>query len=429
MKYGLIIYSELPKGRKEHTADHGMFNVGDNIQMLCMRRLYLEEMNVKEEDIVEIDFHSLTEYTGEYLIVPINLFFLGCHDAKETWFPASPYIIPVFLGVHFSSCILTENEVNYLTKYAPIGCRDEWTLQTMRKYNIPAYLFGCITATLPRRERNLSQRTTFFVDVNAEKLSKVMPDMLTKKTKIVHHVEKNTFSVEMIEKMDALAEQYLNDYRENAAIVITSRLHCASPCVAMGIPTVMVVKEKSIRYAWLEKLIKIYTEDEIAQIDWNVVPAEYEKQKKMMIKLAKERLEEAKKKYELMYDVSFFFENRNKTNYEMPYQKLFEKFRELMAEEVDEVYFWGGTVLAEDLYYCMHDELKMEMIPTLIDEFNTVSFHGQKSMKFGEVKNQIGDKSLLVATATSAQEAIEAQLRENRIKCRLLKTTGEVIKL
>lgn len=429
MKYGLIVYSELPKGRNKDTEDLGLFNVGDNVQMYCMRRLLLEELKVKKEDIVEIDFHDLATYKGEYLIVPINLFFMGCHDSKETWFPASSYIIPVFTGVHFSSGNLTEEEVRYLTFYAPIGCRDEWTLSTMRRYNIPAYLAACVTATLPRRNSTPSNGATYFVDVDVEKLSQVMPAKYLEKTKEVHHVEQGRFSLEMFEKMDNLAESYINEYRDNAALVVTSRLHCASPCIAMGIPTVMVVKEKSIRYAWLEKLLPIYTEDEIGKIDWNIEALNYEDMKAKMIELIKFRLLEAKSKYEQMYEISSFFEDKNRVGFKRPYEKIFDTFKELMKEEFSGIYFWGGTVLAEDLYACMKHDLKLSATPTLIDEFNFVDFHGRKSVKFEAVKDEIKDGALIVATATSAQQAIIDAIRSTGKKSHILTADGNVVKL
>lgn len=104
MKYGLIKYLTTPRGRTS-TNDVGLFNVGDNIQMFALKRLLIEELKVDEKDIVEIDFHELRDYVGEYLIVPINLFFFGCHDSKETWFPASHILFLFSLAFTFRAII------------------------------------------------------------------------------------------------------------------------------------------------------------------------------------------------------------------------------------------------------------------------------------------------------------------------------------
>ena len=176
MKYGIIKYTTIPRGRENVVGDTGMFNIGDNIQMYAMKRILTECMHVDEKDIIEVDFHSLASYSGEYVILPVNLFFFGCHDLKETWFPASPYIIPVFVGVHFSSGILSSEEAAYLKLHSPVGCRDEYTLHTMRKYGIPAYLAGCVTATLPRRPAEIKGDKIFCVDVDTESVLKYIPE-------------------------------------------------------------------------------------------------------------------------------------------------------------------------------------------------------------------------------------------------------------
>ena len=53
---------------------------------------------------------------------------------------------------------LSENEVVYLKKFQPIGCRDQYTMDVLRRYGIVSYLNGCMTATLPRRKPRYSEK-------------------------------------------------------------------------------------------------------------------------------------------------------------------------------------------------------------------------------------------------------------------------------
>ena len=154
MKYGLLVF-QGNHGKNTSRPTDGTFNVGDNIQMLAMLRIYRERMGLKKEDLIPIDFHDLASYQGEPVVLPINFFFFGCKSATRQWFPASPNIVPVFLGLHLDTQILDPETVQYLQTYAPIGCRDAYTLRTMQKYHIPAYLGGCVTATLPIRQSTL----------------------------------------------------------------------------------------------------------------------------------------------------------------------------------------------------------------------------------------------------------------------------------
>ena len=76
VKYGLIVYKDTHGGHTQR-KDEALFNVGDNIQMKAMARIYTEEMRIPPTDIVKIDFHELDTYKGEPFILPVNLYLLG----------------------------------------------------------------------------------------------------------------------------------------------------------------------------------------------------------------------------------------------------------------------------------------------------------------------------------------------------------------
>ena len=68
-------------------------NYGDDMQVHAIKLLY-EYMGINYSDVVRITINELFTYDGEeYLIVPINLPFLGRYPA------ISPKIIPVYLGI------------------------------------------------------------------------------------------------------------------------------------------------------------------------------------------------------------------------------------------------------------------------------------------------------------------------------------------
>jgi len=45
-----------------------------------------------------------------------------------------------------------------------------------------------------------------------------------------------------------LSEEILSYYKDNAKLMITSRFHCAMPCIAMGIPVIFFGKKFMIMY-------------------------------------------------------------------------------------------------------------------------------------------------------------------------------------
>ncbi len=60
------------------------------------------------------------------------------------------------------------------------------------------------------------------------------------------------------------AKTLLTRYKNEARLIITSALHCASPCVAMGIPVIFCRQndEQLTRFSALKGILPIYTIDD-----------------------------------------------------------------------------------------------------------------------------------------------------------------------
>ena len=79
----------------------------------------------------------------------------------------------------------------------------------------------------------------------------------------------------------------MNKYRDEARLVITTALHCAAPCTAMGIPVVLISETiNNIRFSTLDGIIKIYSIDDLKQgnINYSVQAPNIEDLKTLMIK-------------------------------------------------------------------------------------------------------------------------------------------------
>ena len=72
----------------------------------------------------------------------------------EYW-PPSKDVLPLLISMHISptksSGMLTDNGLNYLREYGPVGCRDLGTLEILKKHDVPCYFSGCLTLTLGER--------------------------------------------------------------------------------------------------------------------------------------------------------------------------------------------------------------------------------------------------------------------------------------
>lgn len=355
MKYGVIVTTPM-RSKKEK-----FINIGDEFQAIAILRIY-KEMRIKEDEIIFIDFNDLMEYDGEYVLLPI------CMNWQLDYglIPLPPRIIPCFIGLSlFMQDKLPVNVLSYLRKFEPIGCRDEQTLNSLRNYDIDVYLAGCVTATLEKRKDDRNRNIIYCVDLSDEVIEKI-PAFVKKNHQIkkYSHIFNDDGCGDYSYNMH-LGEQLLNEYRDNACLVITSRLHALSPCMAMGIPVIGLFSNISPRMAWIDRLVKLYTVENMEYIDWNGHIVDYEDIKIKMKNNIIKRIEQTKRKYSDLLDVSYFFENREKALYGSRY---YIKAKELPKERFKYI-IWGGGQIAIQLVEVLKDCCPQGELIGVIDSY------------------------------------------------------------
>lgn len=266
-------------------------NLGDNIQTLAVKNI-IDKIypNIEYE---YIDRDNLINYNGAPAICIMQGWF--SHNQSHTFF-ASKNIIPIYIGYHLEPA--KEEDLLYLLKYAPnyfnnktIGCRDTYTKQLFQNLNIPSYLSRCLTLTLPKITQNNDADIIYFVDVYEEYLKYIPKEFFKKYKKITQRgCDKgfnDSYYIGTSEKYYfEKAKNVFNEYKENAKLVITTCLHCAAPCLAMGIPVILFsFLDNKTRYTALKGILPIYTLKDLKnnKIDWSPKPVEIEDLKQAMI--------------------------------------------------------------------------------------------------------------------------------------------------
>ena len=122
-----------------------------------------------------------------------------------------------------------------------------------------------MTLTLPKRNPDGCYDRVYINDVCDELLARI-PSKLKKNAYYRSHV----IYGHAVSEEEAL--NVYQEYKEHATLVITSRLHCAIPCLAMGIPVIFAPKILAKRYVWVDRFIPIYSESEWDRIDWSTPP-------------------------------------------------------------------------------------------------------------------------------------------------------------
>ena len=115
------------------------------------------------------------------------------------------------------------------------------------------------------------------------------------------------------------------------------------PCVAMGIPTIVMCDNIDRRFSWLDKVIPLYDKSCYDRVDWHPESVDIEDIKKEIIDLFRIRLEEYKGKYAKVDTVSGFWENRERFRYDGELEKLMQTLYGRFGDNGKFNYIiWGG---------------------------------------------------------------------------------------
>lgn len=220
-------------------------NVGDDIQALAIS-YFLPQVDYF------IDRERINEFVSdekEPVAVIMNAWYMW---AKWHW-PPSKYIVPKFVGFHYADHqlavqpgspikyeFLTGLGGEYLNAYGPIGCRDEFTKNELAKVGVDGYFSGCITLTLPKMEKKDMGKYICLVDVDPRVVKKIKRKMKNTgiEVKVISHNKVRDYEEPWeVRKQNAI--DILTVY-QNAICVVTKRLHCALPCLAMEVPVFLV---------------------------------------------------------------------------------------------------------------------------------------------------------------------------------------------
>lgn len=285
MQYKLLAVSSFASQHQEVGV-----NIGDYIQALAASQYYPHIDGFIDRD------DSLKSYDGETCKMIMN----GWYMRSPINWPPSEKITPLFVAFHLNNTIkgqmLTTESINYLRKHTPIGCRDYNTLRVLRDCGVDAYFSGCMTLTLGKKYQAKGDfRKTYIVDppldvsltvkqciegiIETFKHPKDVVRLYKNPGLTLHHGRNiaarfiktalfykeytRMFGRNLIMTSEYISQDndhYLDDFPSdelrlkeaerlvekyaNASLVLTSRIHCALPCLGLSTPVVFLSKIK-----------------------------------------------------------------------------------------------------------------------------------------------------------------------------------------
>lgn len=379
--------------------DKDMENIGDWVQILAIENLY-HYMHLDYKEVVRINISELSTYDGDYVLLPINYPFYGYYDL-------SPKIIPVYLGISIMSHTVAPGLK--MQKFQPVGCRDIHTWKELQKAQIDAYYGGCLTIAFPKRAGGEQRKKTFIVDVT-EKVLQQIPESIRENAEYVTHLRYGS---------DCIGEEGARDifkrYQDEGALVITSRIHCAQPCLAMGIPVIFICETVSFRYDVLKNLIPIYTLETVKDINWNPESVELEIQKENLLKYAAERVLDTYKKYSLRCEISSFYQKGRNLAYKIDSIWAFQEYikKRWKTEDYFQYSLWGVTQSAEIIYEWISENYKNASLSYVVDAYRKIMFHGIATSSLDALEK---DTDVVFVTAGSANPVAEQTFSNYKVK-------------
>ncbi len=258
---------------------HGAANLGDHIQTIAVKK-QLEKL-FPDFNFEYFDREKIKYYDEE-----------SAFTIMQGWFDFEKYsyhnfqrngkLIPIFIGTHYTEkaqdVILDFLNSNpfYFNDYI-IGCRDKYTCEFFRNIGINSYFSRCLTLTLPKREIKNTQNKVFLVDI-PKNFYKYIPSEILNNAVVINQKQyksgmSDLYYLNSNEEFINDANNLLEKYKNEAKLIITTALHCASPCTAMGIPVVVINQNKDDRrYEVLDNIIKVYSIDELKKGQINFEP-------------------------------------------------------------------------------------------------------------------------------------------------------------
>ena len=161
--------------------------------------------------------------------------------------------------------------------------------ELLQKYRVDSYISNCLTTTLPTREKKRTQ-TKVFVSSRNRAILDILPAHIRDECSFVNHYSNtNNFKRNM-----ELAQKLLENYRDTAKLVITTFLHSALPCIAMGIPVIVFYpnfpsesegwKSDRERMSTLRTMTRCYNFSEANDVNWNPDSININQTKRELIK-------------------------------------------------------------------------------------------------------------------------------------------------
>jgi hypothetical protein len=227
-------------------------NLGDEIQSIAAAGLLPRVDDYINRD----DLGGYAPPDGDPVALIVHGWFA---HTPETW-PPSPAIRPLLISMHLSAApgfgpsglsarefFLAAPMLDYLKFHAPVGARDAATAALLERAGVESYFSGCVSLTLPPRA--VPRGDAIVLNDAPGEITAHIRARTRRPVVLTTHMDR---AIAGRAARFARAEALLDIYA-GAHCVVTTRLHCALPCLALGTPVLLLdVAPDRARFSGLE---------------------------------------------------------------------------------------------------------------------------------------------------------------------------------
>lgn len=246
-------------------------NIGDDIQGLASRRA-LPRVDV------EIDRERMDEFIPtEKTAMILN----GWWAHRSCVWPPHSNILPLLISLHIARSprlirrVFSTEGIDFARRFGPVGCRDLHTLRLFEEANVEAYFSGCLTLTFSQCY-NARNGDILFVDwpMHVAESQTVSPLWwesipISIRDRIQFRTHRCDSTLSQVERTK-VAKRILDEYKR-CSFVVTTRLHCALPCLAFGTPVLLIRPSLDPeRLSGLDSFMRTAEQTDIIKGNWNI---------------------------------------------------------------------------------------------------------------------------------------------------------------
>ena len=396
MKYARFVNT----GICDYLTKVRMVNIGDNIKSMSVNQLF-DYAHIRSEDILEISYYDQSSITEPCCLILNNHY----RRNGSMNYMHNHNIRPLFIGWGLAQSDLLPEEVNYIKKYEPILCRDEFTKEILTKYQIEAYVIGCLSLTFDKREPMDQNAGKYYFVCVREKFLEDIPEFIRDNAVITtQHVNVDHIDEQVMREGEKDAKKLLAEYKQNAKMIISPLLHCICPCIAMGIPVIAVNDNFSYKYSFLDAFIPSYNEETFTEYNWNESEkvVEMEQIKKLILDAGSSILE-GSPDYVSIKKLDKFYADRRKWNY---CSSMKVELRRIFKDEsCPKFIIWGASVGGNTVYCCIKELYPKSELTAIVDQYTEGIWAGKEIEKPEKVIRENPDVVVIVATLSGEKDA------------------------